>query len=222
MFEEESPYVEIFNRYVPREYLRKVFNGLHGSYEAAYRTANKDFEEPEAKNYVPARRRALVEGMLRNRAAAFDSILATAEPDPHSGWWNHSRIVFDDHVILTQSKVPHSDYVVRHSFFREQYAQDNGQKLLFAFEDEPPVRRSEKLYGILLHGCAYKRPDRLGFAVIRFPLPDISGYYAGSVNLFREFAEDVRRLDIGPANESPVEDVDQEPDIGLNEEDDVG
>ena len=229
-FNEESPYVRMLRDHVPREYLKSVLEGLVEAYPLAHKRAYAEFEKPEAKNYLPARRRAIVEGMLRTKAASFGGdICATAEPDLHSGWWNHTRVVCGKRVALTQNKVPDPEHVVRHSYFREQYAQDNGQRSLFDYL-EPKIRKSDNiLFGILLHGNALRQHGKLGFAVVRFPIPDLSGYYGASLNLFREFPEVVAHLSersIGEVRSdielAPPEDVGDEPEIDFNSEDNIG
>jgi hypothetical protein len=137
-------------------------------------------------------------------------------------------------VAITQSTAKDSDYVVRHSHFREQCAVGNGQLLLaFAAQEaaEAAAAAAEVAameYGIILHGRDPETPGRAGFATVRFPRPDLTGYYLDRLDLFEmypDLAAYAATIHVTPddsAEQATEEDAGELPPIDLNEQDEIG
>ncbi|MCX7424146.1 MAG: hypothetical protein NTW96_00680 [Planctomycetia bacterium] len=167
-----------------------VLRALFDCYEAADERCQTDFDRPEAANLRPFYRRALIESQLREVAASFPEITATARRSPASGW-NHT-LVLCGRIALTQNAVGGPEEIVQPSLFRQRYAARDNQRYLFVeLEPEEPPPDSV-LYGILIHGQANEGVVFPGFARIVFPKEDLQSYLPGQIDLFREFPEVVR------------------------------
>lgn len=216
----EYPYVDLFWECVPREFLRKLLRELAFSYPKAADRNFDEFEPSEAVNVIPFERRALIETGFRRSAEGFDEITMSVR---RAGTWNYSLATCGQKVILTQNKAPSPDDVVRRSFFKLQHAVANRQLMLFEGSEPPPIPPSTNLYGIVLHGSASDNPYKLGFAEVRFPLKDLTGYHAGRIDLMREFPDVLKGVpEQGiPGKFSPEEWID-EPSVDFDAEEDVG
>jgi hypothetical protein len=190
MTEPTSDLVSFFWNYMPRKYLERAFRSLFDCYEAADDRCQTEFDRPEGVNLRPFYRRALIEGQLREVAASFPEMTATARRSPASGW-NHT-LVLCGRIALTQNAVGGPEEVVQPSLFRQMYAARDNQRYLFPeLEPEEPPPDSV-LYGILIHGQSDEGAIFPGFAKIVFPKEDLQSYWPGRIDLFQEFPEVVR------------------------------
>lgn len=190
MTEHTSDLVGFFWRHMPRVYLERVLRSLFDCYEAADERCHTEFDTPEVGNIRPFFRRALIEGQLREIAAAFPEIAAQARRSPASSW-NHTLVICG-RVAMTQNAAGGPDEIVRPSLFRQMYAARDNQRYLFP-EMEPQAPPPDSvLYGILLHGQSSESPIFPGFAMIQFPREDLQSYWPARIDLFEEFPEVVR------------------------------
>ena len=106
-----------------------------------------------------------------------------------SNWWYYTKVVCGS-VILTSNSAPHPDHVLRYSEARNQYSRHtHRQRELFEKNDAKAAEDNDcNLFGILLHGSGPSKAE-LAFAVVRFPLANLGGYYQEQIDLFREFPD---------------------------------
>lgn len=190
MTQTRSDLVPFFWNHFSRNYLESVLRALFDCYEAADDQCQNLFDHPEANNIRPFYRRALIEGQLREVAALFPAINATARRSPASAW-NHTLVICG-RAALTQNAVGGPEEVVRPSLFRQMYAGRDNQRYLFPeMEPEEPPPDSV-LYSILIHGQSEESAIFPGFARIVFPKEDLQSNWPEYIDLFQEFPEVVR------------------------------
>lgn len=157
----------------------------------------------------------MIEEQLRSIAMPFSGALSAEAVRYRNTWWNHT-LIQGGNVSLTECPVPNPDHVVRWSHARNQYAAGNKQKWLFDHDVEP---ENKSLYAILLHGRDIVKAGRLGFAIVRFPLPKLTGYYEARIDLFKEFPSVIAAPDLPLAGEqAPPEQIDDLPDIDVRDD----
>lgn len=223
MTADESPLKAMFWEHVPRQYMENLLQMLADAYATSHANVFNAFErETEAVNVLPVYRRGVIEEGLVACAKPFGEDVSIVTVDgAGTSFWNHNRVECG-RVSFTQGAAPHPDHVLRPSISRTQYAANNGQLSLFDdmhFDRPPPA--DSVLYGILVHGREPGHREQLGFAVVRFPLVDLSGYYTSRIDLFAEFPEIASA--IGPKSEVPAEEsVGELPELELRTESDVG
>jgi hypothetical protein len=182
---------------VPRAFMERVLRSLFDNYKLADE-ACQEFEGPERENSRPFWRRALIEGSLRAIAAQFpEQVAADAARHEDKGFWYHTLVICKNDVALTQNTVPDPDTVVRNSCFRCGYASENNQLWLFPYLAPEQMPSDALLYGIIVHGRSANSPGLPGFAQVRFPRPNLAGYYEETVDLFAEFPEVVQEKTTG-------------------------
>jgi len=210
--------VQLFWRAFPRAFLADVLWLLHESYAKAAYQAYCDHAAPEAENVLPFLRRARIEEHLRIIAKKF-SLKAEARRGTAS-WWNHT-LIESGNVSFTQLAAQSPDEIVRWSYERDQYCADNRQQLLF---DKRLKVSRKSLYAILVHGREGKDRAKLGFAMIRFPLPKVAGYYESRIDLLKEFPDIAEKFEGKSSMEPapPEEILDELSDIDLLRDEDVG
>ena len=197
--------VQAFKAAFPRKYLEDILRAIFNCYETSHEHCQNFFETTESTNLRPFYRRAMIEGQLRDAAAAHKTVTAVARRSPASGW-NHT-LVLADNVAFTQNSAGDPDQVVRPSLFRQLYACRDNQKYLFAElepEDAPP---NPVLYAILIHGQSEESSIFPGFARIVFPKEDLLSNWSGHIDLFAEFPEIVRLCSTGKFEDPKAEEV---------------
>jgi len=213
-----GPLVSMFWEAFPRDFMRQVLMCLRDAYPIASYQAYSGHEQPEADNLRPFLRRAYIEENLRHIARPFSATVTATAKRGNSNWWNHTLVECGS-VSFTESTVFQPDQIVRWSRDRDQYSADNRQKLLFDERVEP----SEKsLYGILLHGREGMDRAKLGFAVVRFPLPKVAGYYESRIDLLKEFPGIVDDMAKPQSESDPTEQIGDDIDIDILPEEDIG
>lgn len=222
-----GPYSGMFLEHTPDQLLRNGFRCLIDAYSQSHSRAKQEFPTQVANNFRPFLRRAIIESQLVNLSGSHQGVTASFENDICSRFWTHAVINCNDRVAITQSTGRDPDYVVRHSDLRDQYAARNGQMSLFDDVDsEQASDDAQRLYAILLHGRDLESPGKLGFAVIRFPLPKLAGYYSDRIDLFLRYpdlAKIVSATHTDPSDRAIAEeDVGDLPPIDLNEQDNIG
>ena len=133
---------------------------------------------------------------MRDAAAlcsADDVIALATQGTAVNNWWFHTEIRCGA-VLFTASPVNDPSDLVRPAEFRQQYALHNRQYRLF--DDDQPIGIDEAvpLYGVILHGRGFEKQGELGFAVVRFPTADLSGYFEVAIDLFAEFPDVVSEM----------------------------
>ena len=213
----------MFWDFVPREYLRRVLRMLFAAYRQAKASVDERHGPPEAYNLEPMEKRAIIEGQLRDLAVAFPELDAKTIHDRHTNWWNHTRLDCG-RVSITQNATSEPEDVVRPSLFREVYAAKNPQKWLVGFEDDapPPPSPDSVLYGILVHGRDPCNRNELGFAMIRFPTPDLKDWHESRIDLFHEFPEIVAAETRRSQTDVEEEQIDDLPDLEFLDGEDAG
>jgi hypothetical protein len=201
--------VERFWNAVPRPFVERVLRSVFDSYQTTEEFC-QEFDKPERANLRPFLRREYIEGSLRKIAKTFPEDVR-AEAVRFDGFWYHTRIICKDDVALTQNTVPDPEVVVRNSWFRCCYSQPNNQRYLFPDMKPEETRLDSLLYGILLHGRSVTGPLP-GFAQIRFPMPNLTGYYAERIDMFDEF-RDVVREKLSGVRQPSSEELEIEPEL---------
>lgn len=225
MYLPSGPYAKVFMEHTPIDYMRLLLRRLIDAYPEAH-DRSREFPRPVAKYYRPFLRRSLIETQIVGLATGFkDQILAKFEDDPSSGFWTHAVAVCHKRVAITQSTAKDSDYLVRHSEFRQQLSVGNSQQLFeFAKDGAKKSASNDLLYGIVLHGRDGACAGRLGFAAVRFPMPNLKGYHADKIDLFKMFP-DLAKLaaeTVAAEDRHAEEDIGDLPEIDLNQEEITG
>jgi len=177
--------VELFWQDVPRAFAEDVLRAVLAAYKQSANQCFAEFARPEASNLIPFYRRALLEQDLRNAADRHEGVTAEAVKGESNAWF-HTRLV-SGQVVLTESAVSDPNEVVRPSQFREMYAAPDNRRYLFPEMEPEESSEGSLLYGILIHGRFGQDFTLPAFADIVFPLPDLTGYHPGRIQLFSEF-----------------------------------
>ncbi len=193
---EVATYKTQFLENVPREFLKAALLAVFDCYVVAFDRCESMLEDDEAENTLPFLRRTFLQQSLREAAKLVPGVVATSEraicERGQQSWWRHT-LVRCGPVALTASSVGDPDVLVRPAHYRQVYAANNRQLLLFNDEEQaahgPPAGSDDeiKLYGILLHGANPADKSMPAFAVIRFPNNTYDGYFPSGIDLFREF-----------------------------------
>lgn len=172
---------------VPKSFVHDLLHALFACYAVADEDCGKRFGEEEKRNVKPFYRRGLVEAEMRSIASRFDGVSAEPVLDEGGFWW-HSRLIFG-RIILTQSAAGRPDQELRPSRYKTKYASAKNQLYLFDVEDSEVDALT---YAVLTHGQSKISPFLPEFAVIRFPKPNLDGFYRGVIDLFEEFPDVVQ------------------------------
>ncbi|MGD0655851.1 MAG: hypothetical protein ABSA16_16060 [Thermoguttaceae bacterium] len=184
-----SERVERFWSAVPRPFLERVLRSIFANYLLADDQC-QEFDLPERTNVRPFLRRGLIEKSIRDIARTFpEQIKAESIRSENKGFWYHTKVICSGDVALTQSTVPHPDEIVRSSFFRNRYASDHNQLYLLPELAPEDLPSDSLLYGIIIHGRSINNARFPGFTQVRFPKPNLDGYFKSIIDLFVEFPE---------------------------------
>jgi hypothetical protein len=189
----ERPLTELLSNNVPRAYLARLLQGMMSLYPQSHDECFRRREFPWAVNLLPFERRADVQQLMLDVAEFFPGEVSgvATQGETQTNWWYYSRVISGS-VILTSSSAPNPEHVIRFSEARHQYSRHTHRQRSFLDEDTDEIVTAGpedcNLYGILLHGHGGAYKD-LGFAVIRFPTPDLKGYYSERIDLFKEFPD---------------------------------
>ncbi len=175
------------------EFLQDALSLLALVYRGAHGDCGFSHAEPEAHDLYPHKRRAMLEGQLRELARSH-GITASAERN-QAGTSNYTLLA-SNNVLLTANAVDNPNTIIRRAAYRETYARAAQLKL---FGEEPP--RGSVLYAILLHGPDMFNRARPEFAHIVFPDESCKRYVA-RINLFGRFSD--LADDLWPVGEETV------------------
>ena len=198
-------FLEAYSDDVQQDILRLLAN----CYESAHQDCRLNHARPEAHDLYPHKRRAVIEGQLRELAGGYPEITAAAELN--SKGTSFYTLLASGNVLLTANAVEHPNVIIRRAAYRETYARA-AQLKLFGDGKQPPGQQPLDgflLYAILLHGPDPLNEARPGFVHIVFPDEDCTQYVT-RINLFDRHASLVSEL-------FPIEEeaVLGEPDIRL-------
>lgn len=194
------------------DFLRDALRLLATVYRGAHEDCRFSHAEPEAHDLYPHKRRAMLEGQLRDLARSH-GITASAERN-HGGTSNYTLLASGD-VLLTANAVEHPNTIIRRAVYRETYARAAQLKL---FGEQPP--KGPVLYAILLHGPDVSNRARPEFAYIVFPDESCKRYVA-RINLFDRFSDVTNEL--WTIEEATVfDDLDIQIRTDIEEQDDEG
>jgi hypothetical protein len=177
-------------RHLPEAFIQAALRSVFMAHQVAYGDCRANFASTEAENVVGYYRRGKLEGYLRDAAARFPQIEATAERSSTSGW-NHTEIRSGP-VVLTETSVQVPCDLVTRAEFRMTLAQSNQ----LSFWDDSPSDGNNPLYVLLLHsrsrwedpGERDKYGHLPGSAYLAYPSPDLD-FYLHQVNLFERYPE---------------------------------
>lgn len=172
--------VEIFKADVSPSFLTGLYQGVCDAYASArFSVERQPIGEEEQYNLMPWTRRAHVESRLRN-AANRERIEVNTE---ETGFWRHV-VVTSGRIRLTQSTAKNQETPLRSSGYKLRYAKEQEQMYLPGLEELAPKLniRDPHLYAVLLHRAPLDA-DAPDFVVVRFPLPDLSDYHPGEIDL---------------------------------------
>jgi hypothetical protein len=202
--------VERFWAAVPRPFLERFLRSVFDCYKTTEEFC-QEFDKPERENLRPFLRREHIEGSFRRIANQFPENVR-ADAVRFDGFWYHTRVICNDDVAITQNSVRDPGVIVPNSWFRSGYSQPYNQRYLFPEMTPDKVPSESLLYGILLHGRSIENPRIPGFAQVRFPMPNLTGYYEEKIDLFGEFSEVVRE-NVDGVRQMPSEEPDIEPEL---------
>lgn len=189
----DRPLTDLFWDSVPRAYLARLLRGMVSLYPQSHDDVFSRRDFPWAVNLLPFERRADVQQLMLDVAEFFAGEVngVATRGETQTNWWYYARVISGS-VILTSSSAPHPDHPVRFSEARYQYSRHTYKQRSLFDEDNGGIEIAGpddcNLYGIMLHGHNGHYND-LGFATIRFPTPDLKGYYAEQIDLFKEFPD---------------------------------
>jgi hypothetical protein len=178
-------------------------------YPQSYDDMRARHDEKEAINMIPFDRRAGIQRLGRSVASFFPGVVeaATINGEDGTSWWSYTKVTAGQ-VMLTFMAASHPGELVRVSHPRLQYSRSN-ERFLFEEMEPPPIALAEEpLFGIVLHGIGIENRRDLGFAVIRFPRPDFTGYYYEQIDLFAVFPAIVRDMRSGGRSSDDDFDID--------------
>ena len=175
------------------EFLQDAISLLALVYRGAYEDCRFSHAEPEAHDLYPHKRRAMLEGQLRELARSHG---VTASAERNQGGTSNYTLLASNNVLLTANAVDSPNTIIRRAAYRETYARAAQLKL---FGEEPP--RGTVLYAILLHGPDVLNRARPEFAHIVFPDESCKKYVA-RINLLSRFSDLVD--DLWPVGEETV------------------
>jgi hypothetical protein len=164
----------------PDDFLRDALRLLPTVYRGAHLDCAFSHAGPEAHYLYPHKRRAMLEGQLRELARSYG---ITASAESNHGGTGYYTLLASGNVRMTANAVDNPSVIPRRAVFRETYARDSQLKL---FGEQPPT--GTLLYAILLHGPDALNPARPAFAHIVFPNESFTQYVA-RINLFDRFSD---------------------------------
>lgn len=167
------------------DFLRDTLRLLATVYRGAHEDCRFSHAEPEAHDLYPHKRRAMLEGQLRELAKSYG---ITASAEHNYGGTSNYTLLASDNILLTANAVDNPKTVIRRAVYRETYARAAQLKL---FGEQPP--RGDRLYAILLHGPDESNRARPEFAHIVFP-DESCKRYVYRINLFDKFSDLVSEL----------------------------
>ena len=172
--------VEFFKADVPSEFSTELYHGIVDAYASSrFYVDSQPIGDDERYNLMPWTRRAHVESRLRDAATRKQIDVATED----TGFWRHV-VATSGRIRLTQSTARSQETPLRAAGYKQRYAKEQEQMYLPGLEVLVPVLNIQDphLYAVLLHRASWKA-DTPDFVVIRFPLPDLSDYHPGEVDL---------------------------------------
>lgn len=186
--------VDVFRAACPDGFLRDIAGGLASVYALVDDHVRSILRyNEEISNTMPWVRRGLVEQMLRDVAAGYPSQITVKME--RGGLWFRAELSMG-RVTLTQYAAFDPELSLRPAIYRTELAKKNRQMSLFPDFQEIDIPEDSDLYAVLLHG---RRPDtfgRVGSAVIKFPMPNVSeGFFDEEIDLFEEYPEAFANLD---------------------------
>jgi hypothetical protein len=176
-------------RHLPEPFIRAALRSVFVAHQVAFDDCRANFAPAEAENVLGYYRRGKLEGYLRDAAARFPQIEATAERSSTSGW-NHTEIRSGP-VVLPETSVQVPCDLVTRAEFRMTLAQSNQ----LSFWDAEPSN-GQPLYVLLLHSRSrwedteerQKYGHLPGSAYLAYPSPDLD-FYLHQINLFERYPE---------------------------------
>lgn len=190
---------EMFKKDVSPSFLTALNQGIHEAYKSAKMEVDRQpIGEEERYNLMPWTRRAHVESRVRD-AAMVCGVETTTEK---TGFWRHV-VATTGRFRITQSTILDPETPLRLAGYKCRYAEE--QKYLPGFEQYAPKLREcdFHFYAVVLHRGDLSA-DVPEFAVIRFPLADLSDYHPGMIDL--SFYADPTQVEA----KVPTEETDEE------------
>ncbi len=172
--------VEVFKADVSPTSLTALYQGVLDAYASAqFSVDSQPIGDDERFNLMPWPRRAHVESRLRDAAKSRLIEVITEEP----GFWRHV-VMTSGRIRLTQSTDRNHETPLRSAGYKVRYAKEQEQMYLPGLEELAPKLNIQDphLYAVLLHHAALD-VDAPDFVVVRFPLPDLSDYHPGEIDL---------------------------------------
>ena len=140
---------EMFHYLVGNDIQRNIAKAVIEQYEKAYENCYNNFRPIEARDLLPYYRRTCIEDIMPDLAERIGNCVI--KPRKNKAKNCSHRLILNNGIILTQSKVEQREVLPRNAEFRKGYAK-TGQLLLFDNEDEIPNLDNESpLYAIITH-----------------------------------------------------------------------
>lgn len=160
--------VEMFNDLVPAELQSKIAKAVVSQYSEAYKYCYERFLPTEAHDLLPHHRRACIESVIPDLAEGIESCVAESRKNKAKNC-SH-RLIVNNRIILTQSKVEQSEILPRNAEFRSGYAES--PQMFFSFMNEDKTPESDEkapLYAIIIHMPMENSKNSPEFVNIVFP-----------------------------------------------------
>jgi hypothetical protein len=177
---------DLFWTNVPREYMELMLKVALQAYPQGYRSCRERHDWPEARSLVGHEIRAIIQRQMRDAASRFPKVMLGEINDDN--FVTHSKVT-SGMVVMTANSAPTPDTLIKASEARKEYAQYTiEEQQVWHFARTKP-RNTHTLFATFLHGRGHEKFGKLGFAVVRFPNQDFTGYYAARIDLMAEFPQ---------------------------------
>jgi len=179
----------IFNQYVPADFQRGLLQTAIAASQEGLKRCDQDFEESEVHDLAPHCIRAIFERDFRSLGRTFGGTALARRNKKKTAY--HSVVSFKK-VIITASRVPSPETIVRWAEFREGLATSPQLEL---FTPPQPPDFTKPLYALFIYGSDETKRYPIGFAEIVFPFSDCKSYAYERINLCAKFTDIIERLD---------------------------
>lgn len=173
---------ELLERNVPRTLVRRLLSVVETAYRQTHREVQARYERAEASDVEPHIRRANIETAFLQLGRRFSPGIRVEQGETQNG--NFFRYIVCNDVVMTESYVEPGRRVPREALFRNKFAGDPNQLLLFPDAEADRQRQHcdrERQYVILTHTPSPDDPSVPAY--VAFVLVDADCKYSERVNL---------------------------------------
>jgi len=179
--------VEIFNYLVSNDKQHIIVKAVSEQYKKAHRHCYGTFLPAEARDLLPLYRRTCIEDIMPDLAARIGN--CDSKPRKNKAKNCSHRLMVNNRIILTQSKVESPGILPKNAEFRKGYAKTPQMVFEFMGEDKVSEKENEAcLYALIVH-MPVENDNRLPlFVDIIFPDKDFK-VILGRIKLLDKFPD---------------------------------